>query len=240
MRPPAESYTALPLRHRGKSARAGLGEALPGAKRGGVGLLSTSYLGARDLYQIVAPEMSDMMDAMLSAPGVMGARQAGAGFGGCMVTLVRVTTPSPRSAPMSRRITGVAPGSSRGLRGERRRRRGPGCMRGRVPESLSPHQRQDDALPHLVHADVIAPEHRAQVAVEVRPHPHVNTVIHSGRGRQQVKIAGCGVDKTRIRGRQIVPAIGRCPADNLDVLAVARVEVVVVCGGPPMSFTPTP
>ena len=33
--------------------------------------------------------MSDMMAAMLSAPGVIGARQAGAGFGGCMVALVR-------------------------------------------------------------------------------------------------------------------------------------------------------
>ena len=29
-----------------------------------------------------------MMDAMLVAPGVIGARQAGAGFGGCMVALV--------------------------------------------------------------------------------------------------------------------------------------------------------
>jgi galactokinase len=32
--------------------------------------------------------MLSMMDAMLSAPGVIGARQAGAGFGGCMVALV--------------------------------------------------------------------------------------------------------------------------------------------------------
>jgi len=29
------------------------------------------------------------MDAMLSAPGVIGARQAGAGFGGCMVAFVK-------------------------------------------------------------------------------------------------------------------------------------------------------
>jgi len=28
------------------------------------------------------------MEAMLGAPGVIGARQAGAGFGGCMVALV--------------------------------------------------------------------------------------------------------------------------------------------------------
>ena len=32
--------------------------------------------------------MVAMMDAMLAAPGVIGARQAGAGFGGSMVALV--------------------------------------------------------------------------------------------------------------------------------------------------------
>jgi galactokinase len=32
--------------------------------------------------------MLTMMDAMLAAPGAIGARQAGAGFGGCMVALV--------------------------------------------------------------------------------------------------------------------------------------------------------
>lgn len=51
-------------------------------------LTTTSYKGARDLYQIVSPEMAAMMEAMLSAPGVIGARQTGAGFGGCMVALV--------------------------------------------------------------------------------------------------------------------------------------------------------
>ena len=35
--------------------------------------------------------MVAMMDAMLAAPGVIGARQAGAGFGGCMVALVDAT-----------------------------------------------------------------------------------------------------------------------------------------------------
>jgi galactokinase len=34
--------------------------------------------------------MEAMEAAMLSAPGVIGARQAGAGFGGCMVALVEV------------------------------------------------------------------------------------------------------------------------------------------------------
>jgi galactokinase len=51
-------------------------------------LFAASYQGARDLYEISAPSMQFMQDAMLSAPGVIAARQAGAGFGGCMVALV--------------------------------------------------------------------------------------------------------------------------------------------------------
>jgi galactokinase len=51
-------------------------------------LFAASYAGARDLYEIGAPAMEAMMAAMLGAPGAIGARQAGAGFGGCMVALV--------------------------------------------------------------------------------------------------------------------------------------------------------
>lgn len=66
-----------------------LAEALPDGKRPTIGaLMHGSYRGARDLYEIVSPEMAAMFRAMLSAPGVIGARQAGAGFGGCMVALV--------------------------------------------------------------------------------------------------------------------------------------------------------
>jgi galactokinase len=51
-------------------------------------LCAESFAGARDLYEICSPPMVAMMEAMLAAPGVIGARQAGAGFGGCMVALV--------------------------------------------------------------------------------------------------------------------------------------------------------
>jgi galactokinase len=73
-----------------ESARA---EALAGALEAGdraavAGLCADSFAGARDLYEICSPAMSAMMDAMLAAPGAIGARQAGAGFGGCMVALV--------------------------------------------------------------------------------------------------------------------------------------------------------
>jgi galactokinase len=51
-------------------------------------LAADSYTGARDLYEIVSQEMAWMMEAMTSGPGIIGARQAGAGFGGCMVAFV--------------------------------------------------------------------------------------------------------------------------------------------------------
>lgn len=51
-------------------------------------LTAASFQGACELYEIGAPAMHAMMQAMLAAPGVLGARQAGAGFGGCMVAFV--------------------------------------------------------------------------------------------------------------------------------------------------------
>ena len=51
-------------------------------------LYAESFAGARDLFEICSPPMIAMVQAMLAAPGVIGARQAGAGFGGCMVALV--------------------------------------------------------------------------------------------------------------------------------------------------------
>lgn len=66
-----------------------LAQALPCGDREAIDLLTDdSYAGARDLYQIGSPEMAAMMEAMQTAAGVIGARQAGAGFGGCMVAFV--------------------------------------------------------------------------------------------------------------------------------------------------------
>jgi galactokinase len=66
-----------------------MGQVLPrGAREAIRALTEASYAGARDLYEIVSPEMARMKEAMSSAPGVIGARQAGAGFGGCMVACV--------------------------------------------------------------------------------------------------------------------------------------------------------
>lgn len=52
-------------------------------------LLTASYLGARDLFEIGAPAMEAMHEAILKSPGIISGRQAGAGFGGCMVALVK-------------------------------------------------------------------------------------------------------------------------------------------------------
>ena len=51
-------------------------------------LCAQSFAGAQDLYEISSPEMDFMMTVMLSGPGVIAARQAGAGFGGCMAAFV--------------------------------------------------------------------------------------------------------------------------------------------------------
>ncbi|MEI6606119.1 MAG: galactokinase [Verrucomicrobiota bacterium] len=68
---------------------AALAAALTSGDRAAIATLtSASFDGASRLYEITAPAMHSMMAAMLAAPGVLGARQAGAGFGGCMVALV--------------------------------------------------------------------------------------------------------------------------------------------------------
>ncbi len=66
-----------------------LAGALAADDRAAIGrLTAASFAGARDLYEITVPEMQMMEAAMLAAPGCLGARQAGAGFGGCMVAFV--------------------------------------------------------------------------------------------------------------------------------------------------------
>ncbi len=52
-------------------------------------LFTASYKGALELFEIGVPAMESMMQAMKSGPGVVAARQAGAGFGGCMVAMVK-------------------------------------------------------------------------------------------------------------------------------------------------------
>ena len=75
-------------------------------------LLYASFAGARDLYEISAPAMAAMMAAISCAPGVVGARQAGAGFGGCLVALVEAAHVAAFAGDVQeeyRRRTGITP-----------------------------------------------------------------------------------------------------------------------------------
>jgi galactokinase len=66
-----------------------LAEAFKSGDRDKIGLLfSQSFIGAQRLFEIVVPEMEDMQRAMTASPGVIGSRQAGAGFGGCLVAVI--------------------------------------------------------------------------------------------------------------------------------------------------------
>jgi len=74
-------------------------------------LTRRSFEGARDLFEITVSEMEAMIDAMRRAPGVVGARQAGAGFGGCMVAFVEADAIDAFGAAVTtayREATGIA------------------------------------------------------------------------------------------------------------------------------------
>jgi galactokinase len=51
--------------------------------------MNESHTSLRDDYEVSSPALDAMVNAMLSASGVYGARLTGAGFGGCAVALVQ-------------------------------------------------------------------------------------------------------------------------------------------------------
>jgi len=87
--------------------------ALTSGDRGAIGkLCAESFRGATDLYEIVVPAMTAMIEAMLAAPGTIGARQAGAGFGGCLVSFVDQSSVAAFSQSVRegyRKATGIEP-----------------------------------------------------------------------------------------------------------------------------------
>jgi len=63
--------------------------ALASGDRARIGTLcEASFRGARDGYEICVPVMECMWEALRASSGCVGARQAGAGFGGCLVAVV--------------------------------------------------------------------------------------------------------------------------------------------------------
>jgi len=52
-------------------------------------LMNASHASLRDEYEVSCPELDVMVEIASTVPGVYGARMTGAGFGGCVVSLVR-------------------------------------------------------------------------------------------------------------------------------------------------------
>jgi galactokinase len=90
-----------------------LAEAFGAHDRGAIGrLMAESFEGARSLFEIGVPAMDEMIEATRDSPGVVGARQTGAGFGGCIVALVQsdaVDAFGCEVAARYRQATGIEP-----------------------------------------------------------------------------------------------------------------------------------
>jgi len=53
-------------------------------------LLNRSQASLRDLYAVTGPHLDALVEAAQQAPGCLGARMTGAGFGGCALAVVRI------------------------------------------------------------------------------------------------------------------------------------------------------
>jgi galactokinase len=63
-------------------------EALKGGDLVAVGrLMTASHVSLRDDYEVSTPDLDAAVEALISIPGVYGARLTGAGFGGCVIAL---------------------------------------------------------------------------------------------------------------------------------------------------------
>jgi len=85
-----------------------LAAALEAGDRAAVGrLCAESFEGARTLFEICSPPMLAMRDAIAAAPGAIGGRQAGAGFGGSMVAFVEADAVDAFRAAVEERYRGA-------------------------------------------------------------------------------------------------------------------------------------
>jgi len=75
-------------------------------------LLSAGHVSLRDDYEVSCPQLEAMRNAALAAPGCLGARLMGAGFGGCVLALVEsaaVWQFAPQVEQQYRAETGLEP-----------------------------------------------------------------------------------------------------------------------------------
>ncbi len=70
-------------------------------------LFEASFEGATRLFEIGAPSMTAMHEAMTGAPGLIARRQAGAGFGGCLVAIVERARVEAFAARVERTYAGA-------------------------------------------------------------------------------------------------------------------------------------
>ncbi len=100
-------------------------EALRSANRRALARLTElSFRGARDLFEMTSPAMEAMARAIEAAPGAVGGRQSGAGFGGLLVAFVdagdveafvaAVTEGYARDTGLTPAVFAVAPGRPAG------------------------------------------------------------------------------------------------------------------------------
>ena len=82
------------------------------------GQLQAPYSLCRDDYEVSCPELDQLVEAALSAPGVYGSRMTGGGFGGCTVTLLEASA-APR-VMQHIQVGSAGVGVGRGGRGSRR------------------------------------------------------------------------------------------------------------------------
>ena len=52
-------------------------------------ILNASHASLRDDYEVSSPALNQIVESALQAPGCLGARMTGAGFGGCAVAILR-------------------------------------------------------------------------------------------------------------------------------------------------------
>ena len=75
-------------------------------------LMDASHVSLRDDYEVSCAELDAMVEAAWAAPGVIGARMTGAGFGGCAVALVEAEQADAFSAQVATAYedeTGIVP-----------------------------------------------------------------------------------------------------------------------------------
>ncbi|XP_036268424.1 galactokinase [Pipistrellus kuhlii] len=71
-------------------------------------LMVESHNSLRDDFEVSCPELDQLVQAALSAPGVYGSRMTGGGFGGCTVTLLEASTAPQAMQHIQAQYSGTA------------------------------------------------------------------------------------------------------------------------------------